>query len=368
MLNLVGVANQIQQESWPLEAFVEATDGGEVLASSLIPASWKDAYGQPGNGVRRTVVNLKLRDSVIGHGVDVRYGYELQEIHESEECVRAVFKNGEVVEGDVLIGCDGIKSRTRAVLQQWHKAQEGLPPFTGLSQTAGISLTPEKLRDVSGLRNWYGSGVHVIAYPVSTTHTSWAITLPESEQSSESWKLYPPDEVDSVRARLRPSLAGFDGAIHEMLDSCERIVKFGLFDRPELQPEHWYSRRCVLVGDAAHPTSPHLGQGANQSLEDCFHLSHAFPDLTGANERATSASVALPALRKIFADFANKRAARTALLVKGARANGERRVVTGGFKEVQRRNEDIRQAWSDSETLTSKYDALFSEPFPGVVP
>lgn len=135
-----------------------------------------------------------------------------------------------------------------------------------MEQTAGISTTPESFRSKAALRNWYGHGAHVISYPVSPDHTSWAVTLSEGEESKETWRLYNEVERGALQEQLGALLHDWAPEVQQLVQTSERIIKFGIFDRPELQPEQWHSRRCVLVGDAAHPTSPHLGQGANQAL------------------------------------------------------------------------------------------------------
>lgn len=69
------------------------------------------------------------------------------------------------------------------------------------------------------------------------------------------------------------------------------------------------------------------------------------------------------ALTQIFAAFANKRQPRTAALVKGARVQGERRVVLGGPEACKERDGLIRQQWTDQAALEARYDAIMKEPF-----
>ncbi len=106
----------------------------------------------------------------------------------------------------------------------------------------------------------------MIAYPISKTHTSWALTQCEEEQTKETWRLYNKDEILRIKEDLMPKMKSFDPSVIDMVNSAERLTKYGLFDRKELEPEQWYSSRCVLVGMPRILRAPHLGQGANQAL------------------------------------------------------------------------------------------------------
>ena len=113
----------------------------------------------------------------------------------------------------------------------------------------------------------------------------------------------------------------------------------------------------MLVGDAAHPTSSHLGQGANQALEDCYHLDKLLP-IFSKDDGLTSED-----LKAIFGTFARLRQPRTSALVKGARAHGETRVVDDGLATCLERDESLRKSWEEKEALEKKYDALCKEPY-----
>ena len=114
--------------------------------------------------------------------------------------------------------------------------------------------------------------------------------------------------------------------------------------------KYWYTRRCVLIGDTAHPTSPHLGQGANQALVDCYRLATLL-----SNFDVGLASMFKPG--NVFKAFAKERQPVTAALVKGARRIGEMLVVNG-VEACRVRDDVVRKSFLDVEGIEARYDAL----------
>ncbi|PWY75681.1 FAD/NAD(P)-binding domain-containing protein [Aspergillus eucalypticola CBS 122712] len=347
----------------PLQSLWHGTASGKTLGHSTLPSSYVDRYTQPASGIKRSVLNLHLKTTLQEHGIPLYEGYQLENIHEHAHQVTAIFTNGESITGSFLIGCDGIKSSTRKLLlSQKVGIAEGPPTFTGLIQVAGISKNPRSMaqRDIS-LSNWYGEGVHVVAYPISAEDISWAVTIPDTEGEDSTWRAATAGtELEILRGKLRESLSGFEDCVLEMVNTADRIISYGLFDRREVPAEQWFSDRVVLVGDAAHPTSPHLGQGANQALEDCYHLCRMLPDLSldEANR-----GVVEQGLSGIFEEFARLRQPRTSMLVREARQLGKQRVVVGGPERCRERDAGIADAWKDEKAVARGLYGLFREPF-----
>ncbi|CCD53249.1 hypothetical protein ACHAPC_007783 [Botrytis cinerea] len=351
VLNLVGLATIVTDNAPWGEYSLDQTHTGEVLGSGDFLKHFKEIYGQPGCGTKRSTFNLALEKAVVDAGIEFHSGWKLAKIEESETSVVAISEAGERIEASFLVGCDGIKAASREILLKRKGYNEPEPTYTGLIQTTGFSPTPPSLRNT--LLNVFGPSAHFFQYPISSTHSSWAITQRQSEEQKETWRISTPEELEDQRAELLSQFDDWTEPIPEMIKSAERLLRYGVYDRPGLEAKQWYDGRCILIGDAAHPTSPHLGQGANQAMEDCYHLQRLLPN--------AGSDLPTEELTKIFAEFAEMRQPKTALLVAGARAQGERRVTTP--ETMEKRNEYVRQMWKNPEVFQKPYEETLRGPF-----
>ncbi|ESZ98725.1 hypothetical protein SBOR_0963 [Sclerotinia borealis F-4128] len=351
VLNLVGLATTVTDNAPWVEQMWEKTHEGEVLGGGNFLGTLKETYGQPACGTKRALFNLALEKAIVDAGIEFHAGWKLDNIEESETGVIAVSEDGQRIEGSFLVGCDGIKAASRHILLKRKAYDEPEATYTGLVQTGGFSPTPKSVQNT--MLGVFGPSAHLVHYPISPTHSSWAFTQRQSEEEQETWLLATPEQLAAQKANLLKQFGDWASPAAELISGAERLLKYGIFDRPGLKAEQWYDGRCILIGDAAHPTSPHLGQGANQAMEDCYHLQRLLPD-AGSDLSTTD-------LTKIFAEFAGLRQPKTALLVAGARAQGERRVVAR--ENMEERNESVRQIWKNPDVYYKAYAEMLRGPF-----
>lgn len=313
-----------------------------ALGENDIPSRLPSAYGHGMFGVQRTAFHRAIVDAAVAHGIQIHWGHTLVSLEQSEDHVKVVFENGSDDTGSFVVGCDGLHSGTRIALFGKEKAD-----FTGLCQTGGLSPTPEVLKAHASHTNWFGNAAHMVAYPISDTHTSWAVTTREAE-SKETWGTV---NIQTAQDFMRSPVSNWGQGAGELVKTTERVIKYGLYDRPELRS--WFKGRVVLLGDAAHPTSPHLGQGANQAFEDVQKLISL---LDQHNAERTSPTTSI--LDTVFRAFESARIPRCAALVKGARQEGEGRVVEG-VEACLKRNLAVRDATKDDGALYATFSRRY---------
>ncbi|TLS27021.1 hypothetical protein PpBr36_04731 [Pyricularia pennisetigena] len=352
-----GVVEKLRETAPGIVELCDHTAAGEILGEvSPVPADWGRRYGYPAIGVKRTLFAKWVLDAAIDQGIEVRAGWALERIEQDDTSVTAFFNDGRSEKGEFLVGCDGLKSKTRRWLLASKGLEDGQPSFTGLAQISGISPTPVQWLDRPGLRNWYGASLHLVCYPITMEHSSWGLTRNDSTAEEASWGLFDQERRDRTRVELEETLRdlSWDPVVAQMVGKAQRLIKYGIYDRPELKPSDWYLDRCVLMGDAVHPTAVHLGQGANQALEDCFYLTAELPDCDPA------AGIPTEKLTQAFGKYAEMRQPRTSALVEAARRQGELRVSPP--EKCAERNALIAKLMTDRAGLEATFDSRFAMP------
>ncbi|KAJ7034688.1 hypothetical protein C8F04DRAFT_1100636 [Mycena alexandri] len=319
-----------------------------VLGQSTYPADLRRENGYGLVGVRRPKFLALLSDVALAHGIEIHFERQVVAVEQTDEYARVRLNTGETDTASFVVGCDGLHSNVRIALFGKEEAT-----FTGLTQTGGVApvaFTGQK----PTMFNFYGDGVHMITYPISQTAYSWAITQREAE-TKETWRAMDTDAQEAVRTGPFSQLPFGAG---DLVRSSEKFIKYGLYDRPELKS--WHDGRVVLIGDAAHPTSPHLGQGANQAFEDAYH----FVRLLLQHHPTAGTEPSLTTLSAVFNEFEARRMERTAMLVKGARTTGELRVVEGAEKSRERNN-IVYEQWADSGAVLRKAQEMLGVEWEG---
>ena len=202
----------------------------------------------------------------------VRTGHRCTGFSQDEVSATACFADGSAATADVVIGADGIHS----VLQGFVVAP-AKPLYSGVVAYRGLVPRPEEY-PAGTIRMWMGEGRHFLVFPVRAGQLLNYVGFVSSDTAvRESWSA-PGDP-----AALAAHFAGWDPVIGQVIAAISGPggsgFQWGMYDRVPLP--RWSSGRLTLLGDAAHPMLPHLGQGVNQALEDAVALATLLGSGTG---------------------------------------------------------------------------------------
>ena len=285
---------------------------GRVIRNSPLGDECAQRYGAPYYHVHRADLHRVLVDGVQPSWM--RLGAKVTGYEQSETGVQALLASGERVDGDVLIGADGIHSQIRTGV---HRGEQN-PRFTGLLAWRGTA-DADKVAHLGIERNanaWWGPQRHFVNYYVSGgRRLNWVAIVPAREWRLESWSTL------GDKAELLADLKGWHPTVLGMVNAAEKVYKWALYDRDPWPV--WTEGRVTLLGDAAHPMVPFLAQGGGQSVEDGYMLGLC---LAALGDRPQAALQAYQALRT----------ERTAKVQLGARAAGEMFHLTNPLKKFMR--------------------------------
>lgn len=270
-------------------------DGAPIAPVQVTDSSgWNATYGMH----RADMVELLAAGLPAGV---VRPGKRGVSFDQHGDVARVAFSDRTTAEADVVVAADGIHSELRH-----HVVPPSRPVFHGSVAYRGVlphAFIPDWPNDAWLM--WLGKGKHFLTFPVRAGKLiNYVGFVPADAEMKESWSA--PGDPDVLRAEF----AGWDPRIERLLSEVRKTFRWALYDREPLPV--WTKGRLTLLGDAAHPMLPHLGQGANQSIEDGMALATILSRAT--RETAPAALMAYEKLRR----------ERVATVQRGARENGMR--------------------------------------------
>jgi 2-polyprenyl-6-methoxyphenol hydroxylase-like FAD-dependent oxidoreductase len=210
-------------------------------------------------GMSRPALHKVLTEAALACGAHVRLGTTFTNIEQHDHGIQVAFSDGTSNDYDVLVGADGVYSKVRSTVfgGKW------VPKFTGQGVWRYTVRRPQELTSSFYCVGLEGGKSGFI--PLS--HETGYIWLVQSEPGNPR---YPEQRLAEIlRERLAPC-GGMMGRLREQIVNPELVVYRPL--EALLMPAPWYRGRVLLIGDAAHATTPHMGQGAAQAVEDAVVL------------------------------------------------------------------------------------------------
>ncbi len=214
-------------------------------------------YGVPLVATHRADLQAALL-AALGPGV-VRTGATCTSFHQDETRVWAHLASGEEVAGDLLVGADGLRSTVRAQL-----FGAAPPRYAGYTAWRGVVEATLPKVDVATATESWGAGRRFGLVPLSHGRVYWFATQNAPEGAR--------DKPGGKKQELLGLFAKWQYLIPAMIEATDEaaILRNDIYDRPPLPT--WSRGRVTLLGDAAHPTTPNMGQGACQAIEDAVAL------------------------------------------------------------------------------------------------
>lgn len=270
LLNLGLESGLMAKGDRPTASLYRKFDTAEIMQST--PLNDRVAtYGAPQVHIHRADLHRTLLEAVAANDPSCLHtSHVCERVEQTAEGVRAVFANGTVAEGGVLVGCDGARSVVRAMLFGRESPRfTGQVAWRGLVPAAGLPDT------VSGPAStvWIGPDRHVVQYGVRHgTYVNY-VAVARTKWEEEGW---------NIPANVSDLLSEFDGwhpDLRALLAATPAgtCFKWGLFDREPA--DVWTQGRITLLGDAAHPMLPLMAQGSAMAIEDGCVLARCLSDL-----------------------------------------------------------------------------------------
>lgn len=264
-ITITGATFRAFQRLGVLDEILEAAYGGSGIQIcdvrgqriAVVPTPPVEDADVPGTGgIMRPVLHRILSQRTLALGTMIRLGLTVESLQDDGAVVQVRFSDGTEGRYDLVVGADGLFSRVRSLLFP----DAPRPAYTG--QSVWRIVAP-RAPEIDRRHFFLGGAVKVGLTPVSRDEMYMFLL-----ETTPRRPVMPDAELPAMLARLLEGYGGVLAGIRETLCPASRIVLRPL--EAFMLPPPWSRGRCVLLGDAAHPTTPQLASGAGMAVEDAL--------------------------------------------------------------------------------------------------
>ena len=259
VLHALGLKAALDARSFSSDEGAVRTAGGAVLTRTST-REFTARFGMPVTVFHRAELLEVLRDAA--RDIPIHLAHECRDVTQGPDGVSVGFAGGRRAQADVVVGADGLRSVVRASLAipgeiryAGYTAWRGIAPFPTAGLLAGETL---------------GCGQRFGLVPIAGDRVYWYATdnVPEGGR----------EDPEPAKARLADLFANWHAPIPALIEATEAqaILRNDIYDRDPV--DRWGEGRVTLLGDAAHPMTPNLGQGGCQAIEDALMLARCLAE------------------------------------------------------------------------------------------
>jgi FAD-dependent urate hydroxylase len=269
-LRILDAAQPVIDASFPTPSITLRSYTGKNLGSNS--TGWALADGTPSHTIRRSDLYRVLHEETQRRGIPVELGKRLVAAEETANGVRASFADGSSAEGDLLIGCDGIHSAVRSVIDPAAPAPKylGLINIGGYASGVSVQSGPGSYEMIFGKHAFFGYAMD------PSGDVWWFANVPQADEPGRG-------EVEAIdpeewRKRLLGLYAEDAGPAVALIEATPQVSPASPIQVMPHLPT-WHRGRMIVIGDASHAPSPTSGQGASMSIEDGVFLAQCLRDI-----------------------------------------------------------------------------------------
>ncbi len=257
----LGILDAFLEHGFAAESGEFFTSSGEKIGALAAPPRLARPDVPPVGAIMRPVLASILADATRASGARIRLGVTFTGIVDGDDGATVTFTDGTTSRYDLVIGADGLNSSVRNAIFPDAPA----PRYTGQGVWRAVLPRPP---EIETLKMWIGDRVKVGVNPVSKDEMYMMLT----EDRPTNARVDATQSVALLKALLVQFSAPMVRVISGLLNNDSRIVFRPI--ETILMPLPWWKGHVVLIGDAVHATTPHLGAGACIGIEDALVLAH----------------------------------------------------------------------------------------------